>query len=439
MIRNEINNKLREFAKTLSPAKREREIISRVYSSLQEMLGGNRCIQIGSYPRYTATTPIHDLDILYIIGKWSDSGELQDPERALSEAKELIRSCYDDYCPDGYSYTVSVQNHSVAIEFKGETVFSVDIVPCYEWSKNEYDDNMYKVPEIIKEKDHDKRKSIYWDPIDKSFWISSDPRGYIKQAQLVGSNDDFRKAVKIVKHWKETLRDIDNDLKLKSFHLEQVITQQFQNNPKEDLIGALFYFFTKISSIIENPDCIEDRAQRGKYIDGYLKKITIEQKNIIKKTKDTVLIRLEQIDDYEVKDIFKASEYNRDPDEEFIFDKGYVSVVDLSHSFDISYEQQDKFENRELRRARMKKGLPKQKRLYFKIIDGFEADLDYYWKVQNSRNLDKHKRRGEITKGQTKHNPENTEYTGNHYVECFGINNQGECVRRARCEVVIDE
>ena len=51
----------------------------------------------------------------------------------------------------------------------------------------------------------------------------------------MGSNDDFRKAVKIVKYWKQTLRNIDNSLKLKSFHLEQVITRQFQESPEEDL------------------------------------------------------------------------------------------------------------------------------------------------------------------------------------------------------------
>lgn len=439
MIRNEVNNKLREFARSLSPTEREREIVSKVYSSLQEILGKNKCIQIGSYPRYTAITPIHDLDILYVIGEWSDNNDLQDPEYALDEVKELIKSNYDDYCPNGYSYDVGVQNHSVVVELKGESQFSVDIVPCYEWSKNEYDDHMYKVPEVIKVKDHSERKNTYWNPTDKSSWISSDPRGYIKQAQEVGSNGDFRKTVKIVKYWKQTLRNIDNNLKLKSFHLEQVITRQFLENPEEDLIGALFYFFTEISNIVDHPDCIEDRAQRGKYIDDYLKTITDRQKSITKKTKDMVLVRLESIDDYEVEYIFKAQEYNRDPSENFIFDFGYLSVVDLSHQFDISYDQQDKFENRRQRRARMRKGIPKQKELYFKIIDGFEKELEYYWKVQNSKKLSKDKRRGEITKGQTRNNPEHTEYTGEHYVECFGVNNSGECIRRARCEVVIDD
>lgn len=439
MIRSEVNNKLREFARSLSPTERERETVSKVYSSLQEILGKNKCIQIGSYPRYTAITPIHDLDILYVIGEWSDNNDLQDPEYALDEVKELVRSSYANYCPNGYSYRVDVQNHSVVIELKGEAEFSVDIVPCYEWSKNEYDDHMYKVPEVIKVKDHSERKNTYWNPTDKSSWISSDPRGYIKQAQEVGSNGDFRKTVKIVKYWKQTLRNIDNNLKLKSFHLEQVITRQFLENPEEDLIGALFYFFTEISNIVDHPDCIEDRAQRGKYINDYLKTITDRQKSIIKKTKDMVLVRLESIDDYEAEYIFKTQEYNRDPSENFIFDFGYLSVVDLSHQFDISYDQQDKFENRRQRRARMRKGIPKQKELYFKIIDGFEKELEYYWKVQNSKKLDKDKRRGEITKGQTRNNPEHTEYTGEHYVECFGVNNSGECVRRARCEVVIGD
>lgn len=110
MIRSEVNNKLREFARSLSPTEREREIVSKVYSSLQEILGRDKCIQIGSYPRYTAITPIHDLDILYVIGEWSDNNDLQDPEYALDEVKELVRSSYANYCPNGYSYRGSRKN-----------------------------------------------------------------------------------------------------------------------------------------------------------------------------------------------------------------------------------------------------------------------------------------------------------------------------------------
>ena len=438
MIRNDANLKLRKFAQTLSPTQAEKDFVTKVYGSLQELLGTKNCIQIGSYPRYTATTPMHDLDILYSLGSWSDSGDLQDPDDTLKAVCKLIDQNYSSFCPSGYTFTTEVQNHSIVISFSGARTLSVDIVPCYEFDINSYRQPTYKVPHVIKEKDRSKRHSQAWNPLDRSQWILSDPRGYIEQAAEVGVNPDFRKAVKIVKHWKRTLRTIDNRLKLKSFHLEQVITEQFQDNDQLDLIGALFDFFIKLPDIVDRPDVIQDRARRGKYIDDYLADITDAQKNIIKKTCDMVLIRLENIDEFEAKDIFSATEYSRDPKEQFMFDFGHLVVADANHAFDISYEEQDKFENRAMRRARKRLNLPQKRDLFFKIIDGIENNMTYFWKVQNSKNLkDRSQRRGEITKDQTYNNPENTEYVGAHYVECFGVNAAGECVRRARCEVAI--
>ncbi len=438
MIRSSVNNKLRNFARTLSPTEIEKGFVKKVYSSLQKMLGEEGCIQIGSYPRYTATTPMHDLDILYVIGNWQENGSLTDPDALLNDVCKLIRHNYQDFCPDGYIFTAEVQNHSVVIEFSGARSLSVDVVPCYSWSRNNYGQPMYKVPHVIKERDRSKRRVHSWDPTDRNQWISSDPRGYISQAQEVGNNQDFRKAVKIVKHWKRTLRELDDSLKLKSFHLEQVITRQFQVDQSIDLIGAIFNFFMELPDLIENPNTIEDRAQPGKYIDDYLQGFTVSQKSRIVRARDMILIKLERIDNLSAEEIFTAGEYFRDPKEQFIFDRGHLSVVDTEHPFDISYDELDQHENRAARRARKKNKLPKKKNLYFKVIDGVENDLKYFWKVQNSKVLaDRSKRRGEITPDQTKNNPENTEYAGEHFVECFGVNILGECVRRARCEVPV--
>jgi len=436
MIRSTVNSKLRDLARTLSPTKLEQDFVKQVYSSLQAMLGDVSCIQIGSYPRSTATTPIHDLDVLYVLGAWPEQSSLQDPDTVLNDVCKLIQRNYK--CPTGYTFTVNTQNHSVVIEFSGARDFSVDIVPCYKWSANSYGDPMYRVPHVIKERDRAKRHTQTWDPGDRNQWISSDPRGYISQAQEVGANTDFREAVKIIKLWKHTLRDFDDSLKLKSFHLEQVMTKQFQANPSLDLIGAVFDFFVKLPTTIENPNEIEDRAQYGKYIDDYLENLSDSQKKKMKKARDMVLIRLEKIDDHTAEEVFTASEDHRDPNEHFIFDEGYLSVVDKNHAFDVSYDKQDQFENRVMRHARKKLKLPKKRKLFFKIIDGLENDLTYFWKVQNSKSLpDRSKRRGDITRHQTKNNPENTEYMGEHYVECFGVNSLGECVRYARCEVAI--
>lgn len=438
MIRNDVNAKLRDFARTLSPTQLEKNFVRKVYGSLQETLGESNCIQIGSYPRFTATTPMHDLDILYTLGDWPQKGDLQDPDALLDAVCTLIRQNYQEFCPEGYSFTVTAQNHSVVIEFSGAREISVDVVPCYSYGTNSYNQPTYKVPHVIKEKDRSKRHKQEWDPTDKSQWILSDPRGYISQATEVGKNQDFRKSVKIIKHWKRTLRDIDDSLKLKSFHLEQVLTQNFQDNPDLDLLKAVFDFFIELPDIIDNPNQIEDRAQSGKYIDDYLSDLSDMQKQKIRRSRDMVLVRLEEVDKLRAEEVFTASEYYRDPKEQFMFDEGYLMTVDNDHSFDISYDEQDQYENRRRRRARLKNKLPKKKSLYFKIIDGMEDNLTYFWKVQNSKSLTgRSQRRGEITEGHTANNPETTEYTGEHYVECYGVNALGECIRRARCEVPI--
>src|SRR5690606_18657061 len=92
----------------------------------------------------------------------------------------------------------------------------------------------YKVPEILKKKRHDKRREMYESKTlhaESIGWIDSDPRGYISVATQVGENDDFRKAVKVAKFWKDQLKQTDEELKLKSFHVEQVITNYFLQNP----------------------------------------------------------------------------------------------------------------------------------------------------------------------------------------------------------------
>ncbi|MDQ7812877.1 hypothetical protein, partial [Brevundimonas sp.] len=61
-----MNALLRRYAqKHLSPTENERQFVTRVYTSVRDVLGEANCLQIGSYPRYTAITPLHDLDVLY--------------------------------------------------------------------------------------------------------------------------------------------------------------------------------------------------------------------------------------------------------------------------------------------------------------------------------------------------------------------------------------
>lgn len=59
---------LRKYVQShLTPTEEERNLISAIYAAICSVLGKNKCLQIGSYPRYTAIRPPHDLDVLFIL------------------------------------------------------------------------------------------------------------------------------------------------------------------------------------------------------------------------------------------------------------------------------------------------------------------------------------------------------------------------------------
>ena len=74
MKKSNINALLRSYVKeNLTPTTEDIQFVSNIYQSFNDLLGVNNCIQIGSYPRYTAIKPLHDLDVLYIMGDWNSS------------------------------------------------------------------------------------------------------------------------------------------------------------------------------------------------------------------------------------------------------------------------------------------------------------------------------------------------------------------------------
>ncbi|MCX6721576.1 MAG: hypothetical protein NTY04_00045, partial [Candidatus Staskawiczbacteria bacterium] len=159
MKKDSFNSKFREYARTLSPQQGERDLISKIYQSFNDLLGVNNCIQIGSYPRFTAITPVHDLDLLYFLGDWYENSH--DPSTALQILNTKINKEYKN--PTDFNVKISLQTHSVTLLYleRGEEIFSVDIVPAYVFSKNEFGDDVYKVPEVLKNKQGEKRIEYY--------------------------------------------------------------------------------------------------------------------------------------------------------------------------------------------------------------------------------------------------------------------------------------
>lgn len=282
MSENKLNNSLRQYVqKNLSPTESEREFVTNVYDALKAVLGDNACLQIGSYPRFTAITPLHDLDVLYRIGSWP--GHVPNPGSALSQLKASIEKDFKN--PTSLTLRIELQTHSITISFlEGDEIrFSVDVVPAYTLGTNEFKQDTYMVPELVVRRQA-KRRTIYEDLARSGRsmnWIQTDPRGYIEVAKLVNdANEDFRKSAKLVKAWKWACKEQNDEFKLKSFHLEQVLTQDFRGNVQLEIYDALVQFFQKLPSIIERPQIL-DRVGNGKYIDDYVDDLTQEQKQAI--------------------------------------------------------------------------------------------------------------------------------------------------------------
>jgi len=298
MKNEQISAALRQYVQNnLTPTLGERNMVAAVYASVCSVLGRDRCYQIGSYPRYTAIRPPHDLDVLYSADKWS--GVEPDAARVVADIKGRLEK--ELVSPPGLSFTVALQTHSVTISFTrdGEEVFAVDVVPAWTTgSKNEFGDDIYRVPEIVLE-GHRARVKTYSRLAAQGGhinYILTDPKGYISiAARLNEANADFRKSVKLPKKWKQVAKEANDEFKLKSFHIEQIITSYFGDRVTLDILEAVTQFFVDLPRWISHSQ-IPDRADSTRNIDAYVDELTASERAAILDARDAFLARMTSFD-----------------------------------------------------------------------------------------------------------------------------------------------
>jgi len=450
---------MRQYVRdNISPTKEERDFVSEIYESIQDILGEENCLQIGSYSRFTAITPLHDLDILYVLGEWDSS---VDPSDALNKLQSKLKLEYKN--PTSYSIEISRQTHSVTIVFSdnNEVIFSVDIVPAYISGVNNFGSDMYVVPEIAI-KSHSGRKHIAEEISrgeHKMTWIKSDPRGYVSVATRVNTmNDDFRKSVKLVKGWRISCKNIDDDFPLKSFHLEQVITRDFQRNSNIEIFDAVSNFFYNLPRLVEKAQ-IPDRADSSKKIDAYVENLNEKEKRLITEECNLFLTRLEKFkNNGDIIGLFKINFSTKKDKKDFLdFTKkqNVLSLADYSHKQELAEKNitdhgsypcsveitaQLFFKGpRDRKINRRSKGFVNSNSLipiwheidYIAKINA-PKPYDIYWQVVNTGEHARHERdlRGRIFAGNNIRT-EHTRYHGVHWIECFIVSKQGVCIARS--------
>ncbi|CAM3784486.1 hypothetical protein FLGE108171_14985 [Flavobacterium gelidilacus] len=441
MNRNKINALLRGYIKeNLTPTAEDIQFVSNIYQSFNDLLGTNNCVQIGSYPRYTAIKPLHDLDILYIMGDWNSN--TINPVFNLQTIANKFSKEYKN--PTGFNLDIIVQTHSISFRYlnnKGEEVFAVDLVPALADGKNEFDRNTFRVPEIIKIHRGKRRKQYYERKIQNKenlLWIKTDPLGYIEIASAINKeNKDFRRSVKFVKRWKHECKLKNENFKLKSFHMEQLITENYKLNMELDLFDSIFKFLVELKEKIEKP-IIKDRGDKNKFIDSYLEDLTKVERELINQAVDAILISFENIDNInDIEVIIESGFYKRvSESERFLFDQKIPVLIDFTLDFKIDgfVKKLSGFREYKANLKNVRGIVDTKNEIDFKVISNTTSCELLKWKVKNdNQNSEK---RGEITDHSTRCNPEKTAYIGHHFVECYSIKNN-TCIARDMVDVVV--
>ncbi|MGH7196488.1 MAG: SMODS domain-containing nucleotidyltransferase [Candidatus Saccharimonadales bacterium] len=275
-----INQVVNKYVKdNLSPKPAQRDFITEKYEELRGFLGG-RCFQSGSYARYTAIDPVHDLDVIYPV---SDASVKDNPSLLLRNLLANLQLKYKNSTTK--IKRIYAQTHSVTIEFEGspEETFSIDVVPAIELAeKNDYEQPLYQVPEIVKLNKHNREeryKNASTNPIG---WIKSDPRGYVQAAyELNDLNANFRHATKLLKGWRHACKIAYGDsFRLKSFHLEQIVYAYFVENPGCTTVEAVIDCLAALPGDINEPQ-FTDRADATRYIDEYVAGLSRDERQLI--------------------------------------------------------------------------------------------------------------------------------------------------------------
>lgn len=455
----------------LSPLEKERKMISDRYEQLCNFLSGN-CFQSGSYARFTSTTPVNDLDVIWIIPKNFFEGsavkEVEgkidpnhlDPSKILSQ---LAKDLEDNYKKSGQQVRIVPQSHSVGIYFgKTDEEFSIDVVPAIiSGERNNYDQDIYWVPQIAKLSK--RQRAIRYESKETIDWIKSDPKGYIEDAkELNYQNGNFRKVAKFIRKWRKGCKSKNENFPLKSFHLELIINDIFQESLSIDSLGGITQFFENVENYIVVPTFV-DRADPNQFVDAYVADLTQEERRKISLrivTATTILSELKRVtgDEEALKLIRQLLEGEDTTILKSLVAQAphQISLGDISHMWELGRAKiidrgryphkvkirasiwfkgpKDRDVNKHFRRYIVSNTLvPTWHKIKYEITE-VDAPKPYkvFWQVVNTGRhaAEKSGLRGEIFEGGSVQ-WESSLYTGKHWIECFIVNGENVCIARS--------
>ncbi|WP_415276430.1 nucleotide-binding domain-containing protein [Clostridium perfringens] len=432
-----LENDFKEFIEKLEPTNIEEmkitvgEIAKKLNCSYYGVNGDkeSNIYIVGSIGRTTAINGVSDLDIIFDLPKsiyekfnsYNSNGQ----SALLQEVKNILKERYSNT-------DISGDGQVVVIEF---SKYTVELVPGFKQN-----DNSFKYP----------------DTHDGGSWKITNPLKEIDEsiATAEGTNNNFIYIANMLRAWKNK-----NGFKFGGLLID-TLTYNFLNDKSEykdiefkdyfDVTKELFKYLKELN-----------KEQNYWFALGSNQKVyNCDNGKFISKAKKAYK-KIESLDkedsgiNTKLREIFgskfpkknkgeKASSYEqyysyRDT-EEFIEDK---VPVDIKYSIKIDCKvTQDGFRKMLLSNILKEyKFLSRKKSLEFFISD-LDNDLknsyDIYWKVKNEGEVAKERDciRGQVKKYNTDKIKESTDFKGEHYVECYIVQN-GICVARDKINVPI--
>lgn len=294
----------------LTPDETERGIITELYTELQSILS-QKCFQTGSYARFTANKPLHDLDVIWKLPpetarriRTQLTKAIQPEDVDINDVLNDLKSKLEiEYKNLNRIVSIGIQSHSVTIEFDipledGEIFkFSIDVVPGIELEETDrFGENMFIVPEIGLMSKY--KRLIKYESGEKIDWIKSDPKGYIEYArQMNEKNELFRKVTKFLKSWKWKQKHLFEDFKLKSFNIELIVAKLIEEEGADSGVALIKEFYIRLSEFIATPQFFDFAYEKegNKFIDEYLNEVPQNIKDYILRKSSEALAKIQSI------------------------------------------------------------------------------------------------------------------------------------------------
>ncbi len=300
-----VENLLRGYIdNNIKPKKEENESIAKYYKEINDLLENYwyYCFISWSYSRWTAISPVNDLDIICE----SDNQDIVDFMN-WDKWKWLHKILSEKYWEDN----VDFQSSSIGISFwDNDDDFWIDLVIAKKLDNeiNEFWDNLYLVPSVFYNT-RKQRREIY-KSIKEKWWqidlIKSDPKWYKQELKNIKDiNDNIIYATRFLKSWKRIIKKenyLENEKFLKSFHIEENIKKSIKNKMNSDLLSLLKASIMNFDLIKAN---IPDRADNSIMIDSYIDREDFDKIKALQQL--SILINnLNKLNEYNFEEIMNA-------------------------------------------------------------------------------------------------------------------------------------